>query len=95
MNKERFLRMFRNHPGWGKMTRNGGAGIVVLFGGVEFLVFRDNALHYLRAVPQNATSLAVVRAFNALMGNCRKELEKELEQWNLVRLTRDDNEGDR
>ena len=40
-------------------------------------------------------SLAIVRAFNALMGSCRKELEKELGQWNMVRLTRDDNEGDR
>ena len=77
------------------MTRKGGAGIEVLFGGVEFLVFRDNALHYLRAVPQNAKSLAIVRAFNALMRSCREELEKELEQWNMVRLTRDDNEGDR
>ena len=95
MNKETFMRMLRSHPRWDDMTRKGSAGIVVLFGGVEFLVFRDNALHYLRAVPQNATSLAVVRAFNALMGNCRKELEKELERWNMVRLTRDDNEGDR
>lgn len=77
------------------MTRKGGAGIEVIFGGVEFLVFRDNALHYLRAVPQNAKSLAIVRAFNALMRSCREELEKELEQWNMVRLTRDDNEGDR
>lgn len=95
MNKETFMRMLRSHLGWDDMTRKGSAGIVVLFGGVEFLVFRDNALHYLRAVPQNATSLAVVRAFNDLMGNCRKELEKELEHWNITRLTRDDNEGDR
>lgn len=71
MNKERFLRMLRNHSEWENLTRKGGAGIVVLFGGVDFLIFRDNALHYLRAVPQNATSLAVVRAFNALMGSCR------------------------
>lgn len=95
MNKESFMRMLRSHPGWENMTRKGGAGIEVLFGGVEFLVFRDNALHYLRAVPQNAKSLAIVRAFNALMRSCREELEKELEQWNMVRLTRDDNEGDR
>lgn len=95
MNIDSFMRMLHNHPGWENMTRKGGAGIVVLFGGVDFLVFRDNALHYLRAVPQNATSLAVVRAFNALMGKCRKELEKELEQWDMTRLTRDDNESDR
>lgn len=95
MNKERFLRMLRNHPGWENMTRKGRAGIVVLFGGVEFLVFRDDVSHYLRTVPQNATSLAVVRAFNALMGSCRRELAEELKQWNMTRLTRDDNEGDR
>lgn len=95
MNKETFLRILRNHPEWDNLIRKGRAGIVVLFGGVEFLIFRDNALHYLRAVPQNATSLAVVRAFNALMGSCRRELAKEMEQWNMTRLTRDDNEGDR
>ena len=41
------------------------------------------------------TSMAVVRTFNTLMGSCRRELAEELEQWNLVRLTRDDNEGGR
>ena len=95
MNKDSFLRMLRNQPCWDDMIRRGRAGITVLFGGVEFLVFRDDALHYLRAVPQNATSVAVVRAFNTLMGSCRRELAKELEQWNHIRLTRDDNEGDR
>lgn len=95
MNKDTFLRMLRNNPGWDNMTRKGGAGIVVFYGGVEFLVFRDDASHYLRAIPQSATSLESVKDFNSLMRNCRRELVRELDQWNMTRLTRDDNEGDR
>lgn len=95
MDKNNFLRIIRSHPGWKNMTQKGSAGISVFFGNVEFLIFRDAASHYLRAVPKNQTTLAVVRAFNTLINSCRKELSAEISQWNKARLYRDDNEGDR
>lgn len=95
MDKDTFIRMLHKNPGWNSMVRKGGMGIVVRFGGVDFLVFRDNASHYLRAIHQSTTNPAAIKAFNTLMSNCRQELEKELGQWNMVRLTRDDNESDR
>ena len=95
MNRDMFLRLLCNNPGWDNMIRRGGPGIMVRFENVEFLVFRDGALHYLRAVPNNLTTLAVVRNFNTLMSSCRRELAAELDNWNMVRLMRDDNEGDR
>lgn len=95
MNREIFLSLLRNNPGWDNLTRRGGPGIRVRFENVDFLVFRDGALHYLRAVPHDPTTLAVVRNFNTLMSSCRRELAAELDHWNMVRLMRDDNEGDR
>ena len=95
MNRDTFLKMLRSHPGWGDMKRKGKAGMMVYFRGVEFFVFRDNAFHYLRKIPRDETTLAVVKEFNALMCSVRKELERELYQCSLARLTRDDNEGDR
>ena len=95
MNRDIFLRFLRNHPGWENMIRRGGPGISVCYGNVNFLIFRDEASHYLRAVPEDSTTLAVVKAFNYLMNSCRRELAEELGHWNMVRLMRDDNEGDR
>lgn len=77
------------------MMQKGCAGITVSFWNVDFLIFRDSAYHYLRAVPQDPTTLAVVRAFNALMNSCRKEFAAEMNHWNMIRLIRDDNEGDK
>ncbi len=94
MDKNMFLRLLRNNSGWKNMTQKGSAGITVIYKNVEFLIFRDVASHYLRAVPQDPTTLAVVRAFNTLLNSCRRELAKELDRWNMFRLTRDDNEGD-
>ena len=94
MNRNQFLRFPRNHPGWENMTRRGSSGISVCYGNVHFFIFRDEASHYLRAVPHDSTTLAVVRVFNNLMNSCRRELVEELDHWNMVRLMRDDNEGD-
>lgn len=44
---------------------------------------------------QSSTDLAKVMAFNALIKSCRNELAQELDKWNAIRLTRDDNDGDR
>ena len=95
MNRNMFLRLIRNNPGWENMIRRGSPGFSVYFGNVEFLIFRDDALHYLRAVPHDQTTQDVVMAFNSLMRSCRRELAAELDHWNMDRLTRDDNEGDR
>lgn len=88
------MRLLRNHPGWANLTRKGVAGITITFDNVVFYIFRDDASHYLRAIPQSAAQLAAVRYFNALMRSCRRELSNELDLWNMARLNRDDNEGD-
>lgn len=95
MNKDEFIKLLHSHSSWENMTKKGGAGITVNFEDVEFLIFRDEASHYLKAVPQGEKQETIVKDFNRLLGSCRKELAKELEQWNEIRLNRDDNEGDK
>lgn len=94
MNKDEFMKLLHSNPSWENMTKKGGPGITVIFEDVEFLLFRDDASHYLKAVPQGEMQFAIVKDFNRLLGCCRKELAKELEQWNEIRLNRDDDEGD-
>lgn len=94
MNKEEFLEMLHSLPGWDNMTRKGGAGVHLNYKGVDFLIFRDDTLHYLKYLPSNNKQETIIGEFNSLLEECRKELKKELEEWNIVRLTRNDNEGD-
>ena len=94
MNKEEFLEKLHSLSGWENMTRKGGAGVLLKFKGVDFLIFRDDASHYLKYKPSNTKQKTTICEFNSLLEECREELKKELEEWNTKRLTRDDNEGD-
>ena len=95
MSKEEFFEKLHSLPGWDDMTRKGGAGVHLKYKGVDFLIYRDDALHYLKYLPSNEQQVDIIQEFNSLMEECRDELKKELEEWNEVRLTQDDNEGDR
>lgn len=95
MSKEEFLEKLHSLQGWDDMTRKGGAGVHLKYKGVDFLIYRDTASQYLKYKPSNKQQVAIIREFNSLMEECRDELKKELEEWNIVRLTQDDNEGDR
>ena len=95
MNKEKFLEKLHSLSGWDDMTRKGGAGVKLNYKGVDFLIFRDEASHFFRFTPSDKNQESIIHEFNSLMEQCREEIEKELEGWNIVRLTRDDNEGDR
>ena len=94
MDKTYFLNLLHNLPGWDNMTRKGGAGVVIPFKGVDFLIYRAEASHYLKYEPQTEGDVIIIKEFNALMEDCHSELTKELDEWNMVRLTRDDNEAD-
>ena len=76
------------------MIGKGTQGVVVEYNGVEFLIYRNDADHYLKYQPTTITEAYIVAEFNDLMDCCRAELSKELEQSNMNRLVRDDNEGD-
>ena len=94
MDKFSFLDMIHSNPGWSDLTQKGKGKIIVLFQGVEFLVFRDTASPFLTASPQTECEVAIIEEFNTLLGSCRSELKKEFDEWNKTRLFRDDNEGD-
>lgn len=95
MNKKEFLEKLHSLSGWENMTRKGGAGVQLNYKGVVFLIFRDDASHYLKFVPLNKKQKSIIQEFNSLLEECRKELEKELEEWDFIRLTQDANEGER
>lgn len=43
MNKEEFLEKLHSLSGWDDMTRKGGAGVLLKYRGVDFLIFRDDS----------------------------------------------------
>lgn len=47
-----------------------------------------------QARPQGPCQVEIISEFNALLESCRLELSKELDKWDEIRLTRDDNEAD-
>lgn len=94
MNKDEFLKFLHNQYDWKAMLEKGAAGVAVKFNGVTFNVFRDDAEHFLTCEPCNSGELAVIEEFNALMESCRPEISAELQQAEMARLNRNDNEGD-
>ena len=94
MNKDDFLNLLHDQPGWNNMTQKSNAGIKVLFEGVYFEIFRDSANHFLRFLPLDTSSTDVVTEFNALWRCCNIELQSELEQSNMDRLFGDEIELD-
>lgn len=94
MSKDDFLKLLHNQPGWASMIQRGSAGVKVCFKGVYFEIFRDSSNHFIRFLPLGKVQANVVAEFNSLLSNCKAELKEELEQSNMERLTRDDNEGD-
>ena len=94
MDKFSFLDLIHSNPGWSDLTKKGKSGINVLFHDVEFLVFRDAASQFLTASPQTECQVEIIDEFNALLDSCRPELEKDFDEWNMIRLFQDDNESD-
>lgn len=94
MDKKEFLEKLHSLPEWDDMTRKGDVEIHLNYEGVDFLIYRDDASHYLEYVPSNKQQASIVQEFNSLMEECREELKKELEDWDFIRLTQDANEGD-
>ena len=94
MNKISFLDMIHSNPGWSDLTKKGKGKIIVCFQGVDFLVYRDTASQFLTASPQTECEVAIIEEFNTLLDSCRCELKKDFDKWNMIRLFRDDNEGD-
>lgn len=94
MSKDEFLKLLHNQPGWSTMIQRGTAGVKVCFKGVYIEIFRDSSNHFLRFLPWGDAQADVVAEFNNLWSSCKAELKEELEQSNMERLTRDDNEGD-
>ena len=94
MDKDSFLNLLRNNPGWDNMIKKGRAGVKVNYKSVDFHIFRDDASHFLRVEPTTSGEVLVIQEFNALIESCRSEIAGELEIWNEIRLNRDDNEGD-
>lgn len=93
MNENEFLELLHNQPGWNNMIQRGSAGVKVFFKGVYFEIFRDNANHFLNFRPLNSQK-DIIAEFNNLWANCHAELQQEIEQGNMDRLFRDDNEAD-
>ena len=94
MDKNAFIAMIHNNPNWDNLTRKGIAFIVVSYKNVDFELFRNEVNHFLQAQPQDQSQVEIINEFNALLEDCRSELSEELEVWDGIRLTRDDNEAD-
>ena len=94
MDNDVFLKRLRGVHGWKDLLGKGKAGVSVDYKGVTFLLYRDDASHFLRYVPMNKTEVKIIGEFNNLMESCRKDIMEEMVEWNDIRLERDDNEGD-
>lgn len=95
MGKKEFLELLKGSEGWQDMLNHGKAGVSVTFKGVEFLIFRDAADHYLKYEPTDGRQKAIIHEFNdLLLCECRDEIEKEMKKWSNIRLYRDDSEND-
>ncbi len=94
MDKDAFIAMIHNNPGWNNLTRKGTAFIIVPYKNVDFELFRNDVNHFLRVQPQGPCQIEIINEINELLESCRFELSKELDMWDGSRLTRDDNEAD-
>ncbi len=94
MDKDAFIAMIHNNPGWNNLTRKGTAFISVPYKNVDFELFRNDVNHFLRVQPQGPCQIEIINEFNELLESCSFELSKELDMWDGSRLTRDDNEAD-
>ena len=79
MDKDAFIAMIHNNPGWNNLTRKGTAFIVVPYKNVDFVLFRNDVNHFLRVQPQGPCEAEIINEFNELLESCRFELSKELE----------------
>lgn len=92
MDKDTLLKELRNLSGWKEMLMHEKASVCFEYKGVTFLLFRNDATYFLKYQPKDSTQVRIVMEFNTLMEECSEDIRKEMEEWDHLRLMKDDNE---